>query len=72
MNKQDTCPHCGAEIQTAGDEYYLCWTNIKHPWHREECCYERQIAQKDEELDVLNTKIALLEDEVKRLRGEVK
>jgi hypothetical protein len=29
-------------------------------------------AAKDEEIDVLNTKIVLLEDEVKRLRGEVK
>ena len=29
-------------------------------------------AAKDEEIDVLNTKIVLLEDELKRLRGEVK
>lgn len=43
-----TCPHCGAEIRTAGalkNEYYLCWTNVKRPSDRDEDCYERQIEQ---------------------------
>jgi hypothetical protein len=48
-----TCLHCGAEIQTAGDEYYLCWTNIKYPWDRDECCYERQIAAQAAEIERL-------------------
>lgn len=63
-----TCPHCGAERREYGlSKYYECWTQINAPSIRDVDCYKRQLAAKDEELDVLNIKNTLLEDEVKRL-----
>jgi hypothetical protein len=69
MNNE-TCPHCGGGRNFVGENYYDCGSDRKKSRTPE--CYERQLAAKDEEIDILNTKIALLEDEVKRLRGEVK
>ena len=63
MTTNETCPHCGAEIQTAGDEYYLCWTNIKYPWHRDECCYERQLATQAAEIERLKKDAYWKEDQ---------
>jgi hypothetical protein len=70
MNDQQNCPHCGADADD--DSLFLCGTEevLVGVFGRASGCYERQLAAKDEEIDALNTKIVLLEDEVKRLRGE--
>jgi hypothetical protein len=67
---KQTCPYCGAEREYRYRNYYSCWTQINAPSIRNVDCYKRQLAAKEEELDVLNTKLVLLEDEIKRLRGE--
>ena len=65
------CPHCGAEKREDGlPNYYRCWTRVDGS-RRDSDCYEREIAQKDEKLDVLNT-IAAQAAEIERLKEEVK
>jgi cell division protein FtsB len=71
MNNK-TCPHCGAEQHAHWPNHYSCWTQINAPSIRDVDCYKRQLAAKDEEIDVLNTKLALLEGQINRLRDEAK
>jgi len=63
----EVCPHCGAEIRTAGlskNEYYMCWTSVIYTSDRAGRCYERQIEQQAAEIERLKKTIRELEEEI--------